>query len=117
MEIPVSSRRPCITLRLLLVSLTLLISLVSVAEDFTAQVIAVTDGDTVRVLRAPNTQIKIRMSEIDAPEKAQPWGQRSKEALSGLVYRQTVTVEVATTDRYGRTVAKSIRDDGLDVNA
>lgn len=103
--------------RLVLCVITFLISANVFGEQFTAQVIGITDGDTVRVMRAPSDQVKNRLSEIDAPEKAQPWGQRSKQALSDLVYRRTVTVEVVTTDRYGRTVAKLIRDDGLDANA
>lgn len=36
--------------------------------------IGVTDGDTIRVLAAGNEQIIIRLAEIDAPERAQPWG-------------------------------------------
>lgn len=87
------------------------------ASEFQAKVVAVTDGDTVRVLDDSQQQVKIRLSEIDAPEKDQPWGQRSKQALSDLVFGQAVTVKVVTTDRYGRTVAKLVLTDGMDVNA
>jgi len=70
------------------------------------RVVAVADGDTVTVLDATHTQYKIRLSAIDAPEKAQPFGKRAKESLASLVFGQWVTVDGDKVDRYGRTVAK-----------
>jgi endonuclease YncB( thermonuclease family) len=70
------------------------------------RVVGVTDGDTITVLDADHQQRKIRLSGIDAPEKAQPFGQRSKENLSGLVFGRDVTVEWRKKDRYGRPVGK-----------
>ncbi len=61
------------------------------------------------------TQHKIRLAGIDAPEKNQPFGQRSKESLSDLVFSKTVTVETDKTDRYGREVGKVLVD-GSDAN-
>lgn len=70
------------------------------------RVVSVSDGDTITVLDADHQQHKIRLSGIDAPEKAQPFGQRSKENLSRLVFGRDVTVEWRKKDRYGRTVGK-----------
>lgn len=70
------------------------------------RVVSVSDGDTITVLDAAHQQHKIRLSGIDAPEKAQPFGQRSKENLSGLVFGRDVIVEWRKKDRYGRTVGK-----------
>jgi endonuclease YncB( thermonuclease family) len=70
------------------------------------RVVGVADGDTVTVLDADHIQHKIRLAGIDAPEKAQPFGNRAKESLSSLVFGQWVTVDGDKTDRYGRTVAK-----------
>ena len=78
-------------------------------------VVGIADGDTVTVLDADNTQNKIRLAGIDAPEKKQPFGQRSKESLSALVFSKTVTVETGKTDRHGREVGKVLVD-GLDAN-
>jgi endonuclease YncB( thermonuclease family) len=47
----------------------------------------------------------VRIAGIDAPEKAQPFGQRSKEALSDLCFREAATIKPSTRDKYGRTVA------------
>jgi endonuclease YncB( thermonuclease family) len=49
------------------------------AERLTGTVVGVADGDTITVLDANRVQHKIRLGGIDAPEKAQPFGQRSKE--------------------------------------
>lgn len=70
------------------------------------QVVGVTDGDTITVLDGKRTQHKVRLGGIDAPEKAQAFGKRSKEHLSSLVYGKQVTVETEKQDRYGRTVGK-----------
>ena len=56
------------------------------------QVVGVSDGDTLTLLDGNRTQHKIRLAGIDAPEKAQAFGQASKKSLSGLVYRKQVTV-------------------------
>jgi endonuclease YncB( thermonuclease family) len=45
-------------------------------------VVAVADGDTLTILDAGRQQRRIRLAEIDAPEKRQPFGQRSKQSLS-----------------------------------
>lgn len=85
------------------------------AGELVGRVVGVTDGDTVTVLDDQLTQHKIRLTGIDAPEKAQAFGQRSKEALSSLVFSRRVTVEFEKQDRYGRTVGKVVVD-GLDAN-
>lgn len=81
---------------------------------FLASVIGISDGDTLTVLheRAPVT---IRITEIDAPEKKQPFGTRSKQALADLCFGQQAEVTPQTTDRYGRTVAR-VRCSGQDVS-
>lgn len=85
------------------------------AAEFTARVIAVLDGDTVLIKRA-NGLVKIRMAEIDAPEKAQTFGETSKRSLSGMVLGKQVDVVSQAIDQYGRMVAH-LSVDGLDVNA
>ena len=55
------------------------------AEDVVGRIVGVADGDTITVLDATKTQNKIRLAGIDAPERGQPGGHRSKESLSNLV--------------------------------
>lgn len=85
------------------------------AETITGRVVGVSDGDTITVLDASKAQHKIRLTGIDAPEKKQAFGQRSKESLSDLVYSQEVAVETAKVDRYGRELGKVIVG-GMDAN-
>lgn len=82
------------------------------AETLSGRTVGVSDEDTITVLDLTNTQHKIRLAGIDAPEKSQPFGQRSKESLSDLVFGRTVTVETDKVDRYGRQVGKVMTPEG-----
>ena len=98
-----------------LTALLLALSFGANAEAITGRVVGIADGDTVTVLDAARVQHKLRLSGIDAPEKAQPFGNRSKESLSDLAFDKTVTVETDKRDRYGREVGKVLVN-GRDVN-
>ena len=87
----------------------------ALAATLAGRVVGVSDGDTVTVLTAENRQYKIRLSGIDAPEKKQAFGARSKETLSRQIFGQAVTVEWTKTDRYGRIVGK-VEIGGVDAN-
>ena len=100
---------------LLPVALALLFTFAVNAETITGQVVGVTDGDTITVLDADKIQHKIRLAGIDAPEKKQAFGNRSKESLSDMVFDKTVNVETEKRDRYGRQIGKVLVN-GQDVN-
>ena len=85
------------------------------AETITGLVVGVSDGDTITVLDSDKVQHKIRLAGIDAPEKKQAFGNRSKESLSALAFDKTVNVETDKQDRYGRQVGKVLVN-GQDVN-
>ena len=71
-------------------------------------IVGVTDGDTLtaRCGQPGNyEQVKIRVSAIDAPERAQPFGQKSRQALADLCFQQSAKITERDTDRYGRMVA------------
>jgi endonuclease YncB( thermonuclease family) len=61
--------------------------LCSQAATIEGRVVAVADGDTVTVLDDSHTRHKIRLTGIDAPEKKQAFGMRSKQSLSDLVLK------------------------------
>ena len=82
---------------------------------FEAPVVAVADGDTVTVLRqtaAGPRQVRVRLTEIDAPERRQPWGARARQALADKVFGRTVQVAESGEDRYGRRLARLYVADG-----
>lgn len=87
----------------------------ALGEEFIARVIVVLDGDTVLIRRASGL-VKIRLAGIDAPEKAQIFGETSKRSLSGMVKGKQVKIVSETMDQYGRMVAH-LSINGLDVNA
>lgn len=74
-------------------------------------IVSISDGDTLTArcptqdAAHPYQQVKIRLAGIDAPEQKQPFGQRSKTALSDLCFQVEAKVTTKNTDRYGRTVA------------
>jgi endonuclease YncB( thermonuclease family) len=73
----------------------------SVFADISGKVVAVTDGDTIKILDSNNVQHKIRLTGIDAPEKAQPFGNASRNQLASMVAGKNVRIESSKTDRYG----------------
>lgn len=85
------------------------------SETLHGKVVGVADGDTLTILSPNSTQTRIRLFGIDAPEKSQAFGHKSKVSLSDLVFGRDVDVVVETQDRYGRTVGTVIHR-GSDVN-
>jgi micrococcal nuclease len=72
-------------------------------QSFSGRVVSVTDGDTLGILH-DNVEKKVRLADIDAPEKNQAFGSRSKIMLSEKVFGKTVDVYVTNKDRYGRYI-------------
>ena len=79
------------------------------------KVVKITDGDTVNVIDQLNKNHKIRLGGIDAPEKKQAFGQKSKQNLSTMVAGQFIEVEFNKRDKYGRILGKLLKD-GQDIN-
>ena len=91
-------------------------SLVS-AKDIYGFAIKVHDGDTLTMQTGNHHRIIIRLAEIDAPEKGQPYGDESRQALIDLVQGQRITLHKVATDKYRRTGGTVYRsEDGLNVN-
>lgn len=80
-------------------------------QTIRAQVVSIGDGDTIRV-RQGSRAITVRLACIDAPEIAQsPYGQQSRHYLQQrLRIGREVSLDLKTTDRYGRSVAEVISD-------
>ena len=76
----------------------------TLAFDATLQ--TVFDGDTVDVLDANGRRIRIRLSGIDAPERAQPFGEKARDSLQRLLSGCPLNVVPNSIDRYQRMLAK-----------
>ena len=77
--------------------------------------VAIADGDTITILDSANTQHRIRLQGIDAPESHQAFGEQSSQSLSGMIFGKDVSVTYQKIDQYGRLVGKIILD-GKDIN-
>lgn len=79
------------------------------------RVVHVLDGDTLDLLTPDNKEIRVRLLEIDAPERAQAFGTRSRKGLADLCAGKQAVLKSTDVDRYGRTLAR-VYCDGVDAN-
>jgi len=84
--------------------LILLIAYPTISIAWSGKCVAVTDGDTIKVMHDGKAE-KIRLYGIDCPKKKQPFGKKAKLFASYLVFSEIVEVKALDTDRYGRTIA------------
>lgn len=108
-------------MRILVIATVLLASVFSntawAIRTVRATIVDVIDGDTLRV-DAPNCDdCRVRMTEIDAPEHDQPYGQAARDTLAALTggAGSVVTLVVQGTDRYGRLLARVYKN-GVNIN-
>lgn len=82
---------------------------------WSGRVVGVTDGDTLKVMERGQA-IKVRVAEIDTPERRQPFSTKAKQFTSALCFNRVVTVLPQAVDRYGRVVARIRLVDGRDLS-
>lgn len=96
-------------------SLGILLALSARAEVLTGKIVGVSDGDTVTLLVGGQTQHRIRLLGIDAPESSQAFGQASKNQLSQWVFAQEIDADCPKTDRFNRRLCRLLLN-GTDIN-
>ena len=84
------------------------------AQILEGQVVGVAEGDTLTLLDDNRQQHRIRLAGIDASEKAQPFGPRSKQHLPELAFGKDARADCYMVDRYDRDVC-TVYVDGKDV--
>ena len=84
------------------------------AGDLAGTVVGVVDGDTIDVL-AGGRSVRVRLAEIDAPERRQAFGAKARQALADLTFRRVVAVVDEGRDRYGRMIG-TVSVGGRNVN-
>jgi len=67
-------------------------------------VVSITDGDTLKA-RCDGKTYRVRLAQIDAPERKQPFGTKSKQYLSDMCYMKQAKLLIDGNDRYGRLIA------------
>ena len=84
-------------------------------QRFPVTVVGITDGDTFTVINRDKLQLKVRIIGIDAPEKKQAYGNKARQALSNLIFKQQIEIDVQYQEKWGRYAAKAYLADGRDV--
>jgi micrococcal nuclease len=106
---------PILFVRLLLSCFVLFLSAPAIAATFSGRVISILDGDTIEVLHNKRAE-RIRLSGIDCPEKGQAYGHKAKNAVADLVFGKEVMLQTHGLDKYGRTIADVLLQNGKNVN-
>ena len=81
--------------------------------ELIGKVIKVSDGDTITLLTDDKVSHKVRLNDIDAPEKKQPFGSKSRDNLASYIAGEIVTVRYKSKDRYGRVLGTIYFDNSL----
>lgn len=68
-------------------------------ETISGRVVAVADGDTLTILDAAKKQYRIRLSEIDAPERKQAFGTQSRKSLAELCLKKPAQIAIQGKER------------------
>jgi endonuclease YncB( thermonuclease family) len=91
------------------VLIAFLLSPPAYAAEISGHVVAVADGDTITLL-VDRQQVRVRLADIDAPERKQAFGNRSRQSLHGLCHGKSASIEVSGKDRYGRVIGTATCD-------
>lgn len=90
--------------------------LVITEETILGKVVAITDGDTFKLLKKDSTLIRVRVANIDCPERKQPFSKRAKQFTSDAIFGKDVEIVVLKKDRYGRFIANVVYDDNKNLS-
>ena len=83
--------------------------------ELSGKCIGIVDGDTIDIRTADKKTHRIRLAEIDAPERYQPFGSEATAALAKMVLAKNVTVKVTKRERWDRELGNVYLGD-VDVN-
>ncbi len=87
------------------------------AQRIYGKVVGITDGDTFKLLEKDSILHKVRVANIDCPERRQPFSNRAKQFTSDAIFSKEIRIEVINKDRYGRLVAHVIYDRAYQLSA
>lgn len=85
-------------------------------QILTGKVVAITDGDTFKLLTKDSTLIKVRVANIDCPERRQPFSAKAKEFTSEAIFGKNIKLKYLKKDRYGRFICNVIYNDSLNLS-
>ena len=83
--------------------------------EITGTVVYVSDGDTFHLIQDNGEKIKVRVADIDCPERTQDYGLEAKAFVIAEIKDRTVSIVIKDSDRYGRKIA-FVKYDGKDLS-
>ena len=86
-----------------------------IPDVINAKVIKIVDGDTIYLGHKKYGKIKVRLAEIDTPERDQPHGKIATAVLKKMILKKSVELHKVTIDKYKRVVG-TIYLNNLEIN-
>jgi endonuclease YncB( thermonuclease family) len=99
-----------------LIIIFIFFSLNNYTQTIVGRVVGIMDGDTFKLITKDSTLLKVRLANIDCPEKKQPFSAKAKQFVSKAIFSRKVTIYVLKKDRYRRLIANVIYNDSLNLN-
>lgn len=93
------------SLQVRLTILGILFYCIAPAQQLQVKINYVSDGDTYYAVSSSGEEIRIRLAEVDCPEKNQAFGQEAKLWAKNLIEKKQVSISIQNTDKYGRKIA------------
>ena len=87
----------------------------NISQMINAKVIKIVDGDTIYLGHKKYGKIKVRLAEIDTPERDQPHGKIATDVLKKMILKKSVELHKVTIDKYKRVVG-TIYLNNLEIN-
>lgn len=88
--------------------IAMMLTTLVMANDVNGKVVAVIDGNTVKVIGNDDQLYIVLLAGIDSPELDQEFGQESKKFLEKLILNKNVTLTTRGKDRLGNTLAEVV---------
>lgn len=89
----------------------------NIACDYYVTVVKIVDGDTFIGLTKDRKKVQYRLQGIDAPEKNQPFSEKSKKKLKKLIKGKVIGIKVQENSKDGRSMVRAYTPKGKDVSA
>lgn len=74
---PIQLRAPVAAIYILLAAVLCLLAEATAAKEIVGRMVGINDGDTLTLLTERHAEVRIRLAEIDTPERRQPYGTRA----------------------------------------
>lgn len=83
------------------------------SQTLVGKVVGVIDGDSFKLLTLDSTVVRVRLANIDCPEKKQPFSAKATKFTADAIFGKTVVINIQKTDRYRRYISNVTYNDSL----